>query len=301
MNQVNQREITIKRLHPEWKLLRRNPKAFADQADFAVLAEQFPEFLKYDDTLEVKLPVDNPILTEVLDAVKRLGLTIQSHRADYTSQVLIRDYHERRGTPEEIASSKLFECKIYNRLIAWGEAEPEESPNLLTIQRSLELRNNASKEWGALTNRYHLLVVRGETRQFIEESGLNGLSLIELPCDKGWPPAIEPLYLIWSNETLITPVRQLLYDDKGNVFHSDERNYESLESGCYLLDGYEANPRLAYSTNPMGDLDVALTKERFGGKTRSYGKIVYSRKAVDVFTKSGIKFDIEPVVIDVDK
>ena len=111
-----------------------------------------------------------------------------------------------------------------------------------------------------------VLVVRGAAKDALEKSRLKGLRITE-PIIKG-RKQLNPeqkVWVVWSELTL-PPMKNLCFDDAGERFRYQER--ETFRRGCYVFEGHFSRGEIHYQRGALaklGEFDIALTTERFGG------------------------------------
>ncbi len=225
------------------------------------------------------------------------GLTPQKHRADVPAQLQIIDY--RAYSDVEIDTAPLVTCERHSPFIASVDFDSA-SPCLgLRVNQDQWFKRCKDRELGSMVNLFHLLAVRGAAKRALESAGLDGLQLMMLPTNSpsgDWPEGIEPLHLIWS-ERVLPEVDADLFDNRREVFRSAQRDFTNLKSECYLLDGHDVSPPLRYQKLDTSAFDVAITRERFGGKQPCYHQIAYSQKARRALEALDRKLIFKPVLI----
>lgn len=111
------------------------------------------------------------------------------------------------------------------------------------------------------------LVVRGKVKDALEKSGLRGLRLVEplLKGRKQLKPE-EMVWVVWSEFTL-PPMKNVCYDNAGERFRYADR--KSFPKGSMVFEGYFGRPAEIHyrreALAKLGEFDIALTVERFGG------------------------------------
>ncbi len=237
------------------------------------------------------LPLGHPDLDSFLELAKSLSLKVEPNRAT-KSQVEIMDY------------TKYPESDIFGATYLEG--------NLLTptFDGCVDLKSDGSafahignleatrgQTFGSLTNLPHLIFIRNSVKVQLESACLKGLQLSLVPTDAAdgeWPDGIEPLYLL-SSTVKLPYVDMKTFNIKGDILAASDCDW-SITEKWYPLDGYEVQPLLKYQY-PLPDVDVALSRETFGGFGDGYRRIIYSQKTKTVLEEIGMKLDWVPVRI----
>lgn len=288
--ETSYRVIRIARRSENADFLKHPPNQDAPGEVFEMLAEEFNEFLKPNKSnpsrIEMKLPLEDPRLDKILQRSKELGLVLPQNSIDVYSGVgvQVRDYIY--YSEEDISLFEFVECEGRAPFIV---SSSQTSKSLERVWSDQYIKQCKNREIGSFVNLYHLIAVRGQAKLRLEESGLIGLKLIPLIPDKGWPSGVDPLYLIWSSETL-PPVDEDKYVEYLGMRIQGERRKAKT-----LVDGYRIKPRLHYTQIAMPSVDIAVTLEQFGD-TQHYHRIVYSQKARKVLASLGNDFIYTPVI-----
>jgi len=291
------RRITIEKRSENAELLRHSSSKGAPGPIFDALAARFPDYVVAGSRIELKRPLSDPALEDLMAAAMEAGLTPQQHRADVPAQVQFLDY--RAYSETEIDAAPLLTCERHSPFIGSVDFDPQSPCAGLHVLRDQWFERCKSREFGSLVNLYHLLAVRGAAKSALESAGLKGLKLTMLPTDSpegDWPDGIEPLHLLWSDQVL-PEVDADLFDNRHEVFRSNQRDFTNLQSECYLLGGHDVSPPLRYRHLDLSGFDVAITRERFGGKQPCYHQLVYSQKARQVLERLDRQLIFKPVLI----
>lgn len=144
-----QREITVRRLHQHWEMFKHDPKYFVSEEQFTRLAKHFPEYVKRDGLFRCREYIDKKVLSEALEFVKEMGLTVQEHKGNFPAQVKIVDYWE-GFTSAEIAQAKCFEFQVNCQELALGECCDVSDHSVVKVADKSELTQNLDKHWGGL-------------------------------------------------------------------------------------------------------------------------------------------------------
>jgi hypothetical protein len=268
----SQRAISIRKRSADAEFLGHPPGKDAPEEIFERLAAQFTDYLKPDrfraSWIEMKLPMGDPELDRLLSAATKLGLRLPRHSGDQPCQISIRDYLG--FTADEIDMADFVECQRFNPFIVCSSEKA--SSDLTRIASNQYIKQCRNREIGAFVNLYHLLAVRGGAKTTLESAGLKGLELLPLiPDSGGWPPGIDPLYLVWSSTRL-----------------------PSL-SGELVLDGdFQIVPQLRYNGLDLSEIDIAITNECFGSSPH-YHRIVYSQRARQALESIDSELQYRPV------
>ena len=220
------------------------------------------------------------------------------NRADFPCQIQILDYHG--YSVQEIESAALVTCERANPFIA----SPSEKvfSDVTRIASDMYVKRCKNRTFGTFVNLFHLLAVRGEVLRALEDANLVGLQLLPLVPDSGaWPSSIEPLHLIWSSHVLPGVdcdvfVDRTLRASRCQVFHASEAESRIQNEPFYILDGFHVRPQLRYAGLDATSFDIAITRERFGGMSDHYRKIVYSRRAREVLESLDKELSYIPVI-----
>jgi hypothetical protein len=262
---------------------------------FRVLKERFPSFVGKGGYIELKRPIDHPDLKDLLIFCERLDIRPSAHRAEDPQQISISDYVT--FPTSEIKAAEFLEISRGAPFIANAEVNTKWGGLQLRVASDQYIKRGRKREFGSFVNLYHLLAVRGEAQRKLERAQLNGLRLVKLETcypDQQWPEGIEPLSLLWS-EYVLPPVDREVFDNGHNVYRPSDPDFVCPNRGCYLLDGHNIAPCLRYRKLDMGEFDIGITRERFGGEWNCYRKIVYSKRAQEVIAELFDELHFQPV------
>jgi len=260
---------------------------------FLALKHQFPAYVTHKGRIELRLPSNHPDLRLFLDVAQSLGLRVGPDRAHH-SQIEILDYS--KYSESEIDGCVYLECLLHKPVLE-SVVQLKDCGELgFSIVDSPAIDQGAP-EFGSIPNLPHLIVVCGSARVQLEASGLHGLRLIplisEVNVDKNRPWNSKSSAVIWSYIGLPS-IKLPLFDNEGHIFDATKLDGEELEKGYYILDGYEVLPALSYE-DTLSDFDIAITRERFGGASACYHRVVYSKKAESVLRNIGMQLERVPV------
>lgn len=158
---------------------------------------------------------------------------------------------------------------------------------------------------GALLNEPGpVILVRQPVKERLEQSNLRGLKLVE-PVLVGRRNVVESekTWVVWS-DLVLPAMKNILFDEAGNRFRWSQRN--EFPHGCQLTEGYVFPPEPHYLRSDIvkvGDFDIALTMERFGGRGKRPLQpelIISQRFAKILFDELGAEIDGRPVRLDQD-
>lgn len=269
------RSITIYLRSPNAEFLKHPPSQGAPEPIFTALARRFPDYVVAGSRIELKRPLSDPALEELMEAAIEAGLTPQKHRRDIPAQVQIIDY--RAYTAAEIDAAPLLTCERHDPFIGSVDFDSKSDCIGLCVQRTQWLKRCKNREFGSMVNLFHLLAVRGAAKGILEAAGLKELKLIRLPTNApsgDWPDGIEPLHLIWSAHML-----------------------PEVDSAFDSPHAYELLPPLRYKNLDTKGFDVAITRDQFGAKHPCYRNVVYSQKARGVLERIDKQLVFKPVFV----
>ena len=294
-NPASIRKIRIARRDPDYALLKKPPDMDVSDSIFDAIAERFPAYQRLGKYINLERPLGHPDLDELLVFAQELGATLQRDKSDGRPQVGIIDYAVYGAA--EIDSACLVECEMQGSANVRPFYEADGSINFRVIIDGY-LKRCRKADFIAGGNLYHLILVRGKTRELLQSAGLRGFRLIELATDApdgGWPEDIAPFHLLWSDIEM-PPAENILFDNDGKTFVS-AGNRDPFPRGCYLLDGHEINPALIYKKDALPEPlpDVALSYERLGGPQVFFSKLFYSQRARRILEEAGMELKLRPV------
>lgn len=246
---------------------------------FAELAKRVPDLLTPKGTSISPLPgeINNEDVKRVLDVLSDVGVNImdsagRSRRAFYLSR--LREYQ--KIDLDQCAYIAPTGDSYLGKTTDNNEYDERGIPYLKAALRPYK------KEFGQVigTQGCPCFVVRGKVKQALEKSGLKGLQLVE-PLTKGRKQLRpeEKVSVVWSGLTL-PPMKNLCYDNAGERFRYADR--KSFPKGCLVFEGYFTRPtEIHYQREGLakiGDFDIALTTERFGGIAALQPYIIVSQR-----------------------
>ncbi|MGB0370739.1 MAG: hypothetical protein ACPGN3_05260 [Opitutales bacterium] len=279
----------------EVEVLGKDPESRVLSSAYDAIASKFPNYVK-SGRIELKRSIADSALVEFLDFARSVGARIPKDRSQNHGQLSIFDLVY--PSSKEIDSSVFVTSQLLSSQYMSLNGGPETKGLGVFCEIDADLEKDADREFGSVPNLGHLIAVRGKTRQKILNAGLRGLKLIEIPTntpDGKWPDDIEPLSVIWSDEKL-PPVQNHLFDNKKNIFSSEEIDFDNIKTQLYLIDGYRMNGRLFYTGLPEESFDVAITHEILGGVKPCYHQPLYSKKAIKVLREQGMDLECLPVI-----
>ncbi|MEM1060432.1 MAG: hypothetical protein AAGK14_14555 [Verrucomicrobiota bacterium] len=291
----------IKKSHRRIKIyLRNEDEAYIDQHPmkgvpkhlFSKIVSQFGKYQIYNDQIKIDLPYGHPDLDDILKLANELNLHIEPNIAK-KSQIEIEDFTVYDDS--EIASSKYLECSISKSNFD-GIVDLDKNGNPFVISENIDALKN--QEFGLMTNFPRLFFIRGTLKKRLESFKLRGVNFYLLPTNSvsgEWPNRVDPLYLIQSS-IIFPEVDMEVFDTNETVIKSCDCDWGDTKKLWYPIDGYEVKPTLKYK-GPLPEVDVALTKEHFGGIGRGYHRIIYSHRAVEVLKSVGLKLVLNPVAV----
>lgn len=287
----SQRRISIVKRSPNAAFLGHLPDQDAPEAIFKRLSDDFREYLKpnpFDpSSIEMKLPFGHPDLDRLLVSARELGLAIPKDGSEHSMGVRISDFIV--YSDSEIEAARFVECERFAPFIA-SPSEINFGP-VERIASDRYIKQSKNRTFGSLVNLYHLLAVRGKAIAILRAANLKGLLLIPMVPDNGWPQGIEPLSLVWSEETF-PPLDEESFVERLGITIQGRRKVEKVR-----VDGYRVHPRLRYVTREVPDVDVAITNEQFG-KTPHYHGLIFSRKARRALESVDKELSFTPVITD---
>lgn len=232
--------------------------------EFARFAALVPDLVAKDRVSTKIIPSNDPSVKRILDALHSVGVDIFNSTA-----VIPRPFMNLRI--REYESGDLDQCSYFtpNGKSYLGETTDNNEYDERGIPYLKAALRPYKKEFGQVVGCQGCpcLVVRGKVKQALEKSGLKGLQLVE-PVTKG-RKQLEPeekVSVVWSDLAL-PPMKNLCFDNAGERFHYADR--KSFPKGCMVFEGYFTRPtEIHYRREALamlGDFDIALTAERFGG------------------------------------
>ena len=301
MPHENMKDYSFRRIYIEKRsdvsdLLKKPLNDGLPRDKFAKIAERFPQYVKYGDSIQLERPQGHPDLEELLSYAQALGAIISIDASDTPSQVRIYDFpFYSRG---EQLSAQLVECLLTQPVYSAIDSNSTEESLGLFYKNAGKVGAVHSDQFGSLGNLSNIIAVRGRAVEVLLAAKLKHLRLVPLAtdaADRQWPGSSEPLFIIWSDYEL-PPLDMELFDNKGKLYRRG-RSAAEAPKWVYAVDGYAVHPRLHWDRLEIGEFDIGRTRERLGGVEPFYHSLVYSQRARAVLEEIGMKLNLRPVVL----
>jgi hypothetical protein len=155
------RRITIEKRGENPEFLRYPPSKGAPGPIFEALAARFSSYVVAGSRIELKRPLSDPALEELMTEAIGAGLIAQKHRADVPAQVQIIDY--RAYSNAEIDTAPLVTCERHSPFIGSVDFNSDSPCVGLRVMQDQWFKRRKDRKFGSMVNLYHLLAVRGLT------------------------------------------------------------------------------------------------------------------------------------------